>query len=555
MDASVSAYALLMIMLCTFFVYVFSTQFAYKIYFWLLVLFYFISALILASDVEIYQNWGYRLDHTVMHYIKNPFEVGHFLSKDMVLRFLTGVLVLFVISFYCIKGSMLKWNGKPHTMLLPLILILGSSLVFMRGGFGMIPLNPGRVYFSKVPFQNHLANNPIFNIFYGLRQESKLDESYHFMESKTMDSIMSGLIVPEEKSCDGFLKNKTPNILFVILESFTGNLIDGQYQGKTVTPNLNRIFKKGIHFSQAYASGDRTDKGLIGILSAYPAQMKSSIIMYPRKVEHLPSLVKELKKAHYSSAFYYGGDLDFANMRSYLVSSGFDFHTDKKNFDPSTFNAKWGVHDHILFDYSFNEINKLDTPFFGVILTLSSHPPYDIPITPLWANPESEELMFLNSMHYADSALGVFYDRLVESSLWNDLLLVLVADHGCRFPGKLKSENPAKYHIVMHLTGGAVQWDSTITKFSAQHDLCKTILNQMDLNSDAFKLSQDLFSPVMSNQCFYSYNTGVGMVSALGSICYSIDELRKSDTIDKSHFQNQQLQAYVQWLMQDFNSR
>src|SRR5690606_7393298 len=150
-----------------------------------------------------------------------------------------------------------------------------------------------------------------------------------------------------------------------------------------------------------YASGDRTDKGLIAILSGYPAQPQTSIIKFPAKTERLPQLNRFIREMGYRTSFIYGGDIDFANFRSYLNSSGFDHLTTLDDFDDELYTSKWGVHDHHMFKRALEELDTTTAPFFKVILTLSSHEPFDVPIEPLLPGNDAESL-FLNSCHYTD---------------------------------------------------------------------------------------------------------------------------------------------------------
>ncbi len=132
-------------------------------------------------------------------------------------------------------------------------------------------------------------------------------------------------------------------------------------------------------FDNFYASGDRTDKGVIAVLSGYPAQPTSSIIKFPSKTQNLPKLNNYLKKLGYKTSFIYGGDVDFANFRSYLTTSGFDHLTTMDDFPDDINTSKWGIHDHFMFNQSLQELDTTQAPFAKVILTLSSHEPFDVP--------------------------------------------------------------------------------------------------------------------------------------------------------------------------------
>ncbi len=109
-----------------------------------------------------------------------------------------------------------------------------------------------------------------------------------------------------------------------------------------------------------------------------------SIIKEPNKSQTLPSLVKILNGDGYRSSFWYGGDINFANFNSFVVGSGFQDIITEKNFNPANYNSKWGVHDHILFQALKDSMKIAREPFLKVILTLSSHEPFDVPMEPVF---------------------------------------------------------------------------------------------------------------------------------------------------------------------------
>jgi phosphoglycerol transferase MdoB-like AlkP superfamily enzyme len=168
-----------------------------------------------------------------------------------------------------------------------------------------------------------------------------------------------------------------PNILLITWESLTSKALNRKFEEVSVLPCLERRLKEGIFFDNAFASGDRTDKGIVSILSGYPAQPITSIVKMPEKTRTLPHLPSLLKKEGYQTSFYYGGETEFANMKSYLLGAGFDKITDVKNFEAKERNSKWGAHDHVVMNKIKKDIQSTGRPFFIHWLTLSSHEPFE----------------------------------------------------------------------------------------------------------------------------------------------------------------------------------
>ena len=185
-----------------------------------------------------------------------------------------------------------------------------------------------------------------------------------------------------------------------------------------VTPNFNRYSKEGILFSNFYASGTRTDKAIPAILDGYPALPAQSVIKEPKKSQSLPNIVKILIDQGYNSSFWYGGEINFANFNSFVIGSGFRQIITKNNFAPENYNSKWGVHDHVMFKALEDSMKRVKEPFINVVLTLSSHEPFDVPMEPHFKG-NGNLAKYKNSVYYADRPLDHFLDwaqadRVVE---------------------------------------------------------------------------------------------------------------------------------------------
>jgi len=514
-----------------------------------------ICCIIIGVDAELYQDWGYRMDYTPLTYLTVPGEAANFLTYKMVLVFSIAAATslgigYFLFNYFFQKVSIIySWSS-----FFGLILWAAIWIIPIRGGIGEFPLNPGQMYYSKKVFHNHLAINPVWNVVYTSIQKQKIKSNYEYMPDQEAKGKFSNLISVNTKAKQRWLKSDTPNILIIILETFTAEVNHKKYKDIEIMPRLNKIFEDGIYFPNAYGCGDRTDKGVVSVLSGYPAQPQSSIMMYQKKSESLPSIIKSLKTKNYNSTFYYGGELNFASMKSYIWSAGFEKIIDKNNFDPATYNAKWGVHDHILFNKAFQEIKTTTSPFVHCILSLSSHPPYDVPMQDVWKG-NDEETRFINSIHYADRSLGALIDSLKKSPVWENLLVVLVGDHGGRFPGNMALYDPKKFHITMHFTGGAIRTDSIINRLSSQQDISKTILNQLDIPTEDLAFSQDLFSEDYKPFVYYAYNPGVGCIDSSGRLVYSLETKNILETEGNPTTTLDKLLSYLQLVMRDFNNR
>ncbi|MEO6189033.1 MAG: LTA synthase family protein [Saprospiraceae bacterium] len=519
---------------------------------------YFLGILfsvIYAIDSELYQDWGFRIDNTVLMYLDKSNEAIHFINVKMIFVFLFCFFILFIFIFYGLKKiihSIPTLSKKIYGLYL--FILLAFLLIPMRGGIQQIPIKVGSVYFSENTFANHLAINPIWNIIYGYSQSIDKTNDIHFMDSEIATQLAAKLFPKNDSSSISILNDSRPTIFIFILESFTAFALNERYQNQEITPRLNELIKKGIFFDQAYSTGDRTDKGVVAVLSGYPAQAQTSIMMEPNKTEKLPSLIKELKKENYHSHFFYGGESDFASLKSYLLNIGMEEIIDKSNFPRALYNAKWGVHDHLLFDKVLESVKDDTGRNINVILSLSSHPPYDLPVESIFkGNKEVDQ--FLSSMHYTDESLGKLIDQMKDQGIWNKSFIVFVADHGGRFPDAMTNDDPRKFKITMLFTGGAVKQDSVIHTLSCQTDISKTILRQLNLPSESFEFSQDLLNYKKKPYAYYAFNNGFGFIDSTGSQIFSNDTKTVIETSGKPSISVEETKAFYQKLMEDFEKR
>lgn len=551
MDASMTAYILIIPYLLLFVSSYIPYQKVIRIYSLFIML---IISIIYAADVPLYNEWGYRMDYNAFVYLQNAKEASHFVSFKN--TFLSGFLftVYFFLAFILYKKWIPSQLLKIHyKILFAHVLVLGFLVLPIRGGIGIIPMNPGKVFFSTNPVANHAALNVPWNLLYSLDKAKKQKPFDHFMPGSDAQLLIDSLFANKMDGNMKILKTERPRIIIFLLESFTSDLIFNSYQDQEITPNLNKRFHTGVYFNKAYATGDRTEKGIASALSGFPSLAQTSILNYPEKTAKLPSLLMDLKNQNYRTSFYYGGDASFASMNTYFLNQGCEQIIDKDHFDPKNYNAKWGVHDHVIFEKLYKEVISDTSLFLKICLSLSSHPPYDVPEERHWPVTD-ESSLFVNTAYYTDKHLGKMLDKMELDPLWDELLIIIMADHGARWPGNNPYHLPEKFHIPFWMGGGAVQIDSTIEAVSSQNDLPATILGQMNLPHDAYSFSQDLFSFSRKEFAYYAFNNGFGWISPDGVWVYSNDQKDCMYTKRTPCDQNILAKAYFQELMDLFAS-
>lgn len=488
---------------------------------WLTLLLLIITSLIITIDLELYRHWGFRLNTTPFLYISKEaagsVSLWVILKLTIIFCILSGTYGIFFIRR--INPRILYLEDTSPKAAIPLTLLTALLFIPIRGSFTVAPMNTGFVYFHNTKvFANHSAINVVWNFAYSLRKSSTLDYPETFLDPRETDRHFKALYdLPD--STQRILRTTQPNVILIILESFTAGVIGPLGGPDSIAPNLNALAREGVLFDNFYSSGDRTDKGLISILSGYPAQPQTSIIKFPAKSQRLPQLNQFMRKMGYHTSFVYGGDIDFANFRSYLNTSGFDHITSLDDFDEDLYTSKWGVHDHYMFERTMEELDTAREKFFKVILTLSSHEPFDVPMKP-FIEGDDEESLFLNSCHYTDRSLGDFIRYLKRKPWWNNTLVVITADHGHRLPGNKSLQDKERFHIPLLLIGGALSTQDTNHTIGSQTDIANTILAQIDRPSPDFTFSKNLFNPATKPFAAWYFNDGYGFLTTNGYVSY-----------------------------------
>jgi phosphoglycerol transferase MdoB-like AlkP superfamily enzyme len=313
------------------------------------------------------------------------------------------------------------------------------------------------------------------------------------------------------------LTTDRPNIVLVILESFTADVVESLGGEKGITPGIEGLLKEGILFSNIYSSGDRTDKGVPAVLSGFPTQGSKSIMKENSKQAKLPSLFSSLKKSGYNGAYYYGGETEFANMKSYLLNTGCEELIDKSNFDERDMNSKWGAYDDVVYEKLLKNTAHKSTPFFATLLTLTNHEPFELPVSSKFKG-EKIDNKFRSTAYYTDSCLTAFINKAKTYTWYKNTLFIVVADHGHRLPkDQYEIYDPHRYRIPMFLYGEVIKRNyrgSIIGKVGSQTDIAATVLSQLKLSHKDFAWSKDLLNKQVQGHAFYSWENGFGFVNS-----------------------------------------
>ena len=538
-------------------------------------------SILFVVDVALYGYWGFRLDATPLFYFfSSPKESVASVSIGFVGAGIAAMIVYACLMYGLFYGVLLSKKAF-FSMKLPyrrlsvsagLLLLTGLLFIPIRGGFSLSTMNTGKVYYSTNPRLNHAATNPTFNLMESLSKQKDFSRQYRFMEDAEADRLFATLVDPAvpgssaqapdpsrqaPDSLRALFNTQRPDICLVILESFSSKLMATLGGRADVAVHLDSLAQEGILFTRFHANSFRTDRGLVSILSGYPAQPTTSLMKYPHKTLHLPSIAGALRDAGYDARYYYGGDADFTNMRSYLMESGFESIVCDWDFPVSERLSKWGAHDHLVFQRLLADLRAEAQDgntaggkrHYRVLQTSSSHEPFKVPYRRL----ENDRL---NAFAYTDSCVGDFVRQFRELPQWKNTVLIFVPDHLGGYPENISNFSIERYQIPLLMTGGAVRSPRTIDVYGSQQDIAATLLAQLGLPHGQFTFSKDLMNPDAPHFAFFTVPDAFGMATQDNRLIY--DNLSGQVVLDEGEKKGENLplgEAYLQKLYDDIAKR
>ena len=466
-------------------------------------------------DTCLYPYWHFKLDALCLQYLETPSEAMASVSTGYILLLLLALIVVAVIIslayIYVVPVYRLKkghwWESFLFVLLIPVMVIA------IRGGLDESTTNIGQVYYSQNQFLNHSAVNPVFSFLSSFEKTASYVPAYQFMDDDECEAMMQGLYPTTSENPDTLLTTQRPNVVVILMESCGGVFTQDIGGKKEVMPNLNRLESEGVYFSRFYANSYRTDRGTLCTWSGYPSFPRSSVMKMPAKTRLLPGIAGSMLREGYTTSYLYGGDINFTNMRGYLVNIGFEdlyWKTDYTLEEQET--AEWGVRDDITFktlSQMVEQKSQQEKPFLIGYSTLSSHEPWDVPTHRL-----DDEI--LNAFNYLDECIGNFISEMKKSPAWDNLLIILLPDHGYSY-GEVGEEHPMHDHVPMLWLGGAVKEPRRITQICNQTDLPATLLGQLGIDHQDYHFSRDVLSKNYTYPfATHTYNNGISMVDSTG---------------------------------------
>lgn len=497
-----------------------------------------VMSVIFIADMVIYHFWGAKIDATDLIYAANLKDLFASVSVFFVIVAILIIILVAWGNFWCLRRvTPVHFENRPHWVwsfaILPLF---GLIFLGMRNSVKESTANPSYAYHSSIPFQNHAALNPLFNMTYSLFKVEDLAHEFQFYPSDQLDQIIGNAYRQDARITDTLFTTDRPDIMLIIWESGGSDMV----MNDSVGPNMMRLKEEGIYLSNCHANSFRTDRGLVSILNGWPGLPTTSLMTRFDKCSKLPSMAHILRTQSYHTRFIYGGDIDFTNTRSYLSETGYYDIWGNEQFPAGRNLSKWGTPD----EYVLQSALKLPpAPYFTTILTLSSHEPWDVPYRQLDDKRK-------NAFAYTDSCINVLVNQLRDTPQWENLLIIITPDHGIPIKQGQATADWHVSHIPVIMVGGAVKQHREIDRLMNQSDLAATLLAQMGLDISAFPFSRNILSPTYPQQphfAIHAYKNGINYIDSTGVTTFDcIDQKALNNEFQPSSERERHLKAILQ---------
>ena len=409
---------------------------------------------------------------------------------------LVSLLVLFFIRKWLDAST--KSRSRLRERVKPGVIFLALPLVFL------LVIDSSLANISSNNYANELSANGIYNFFAAFKNNRIDYEAFYatltpqeaFNRLKTALKEKNGTFLKSDpfditREIKASEKEKKLNLVVIVVESLSAEYL-GVFGGKgNLTPHLDQLAEESLFFTNIYATGNRTDRGLESIILSVPPTPGRSIVKRPDN-ENMFSWGFLMRERGYDPKFIYGGYGYFDNMNSFFSRNGFET-IDRKDFSKSdiSFENAWGVCDEDLYNKSLAEFDKSfqkKTPFFALILTTSNHRPFTYPDGRIDIPSRAGRA---GGVKYTDYAIGKFIRAAREKAWFKDTVFVIVADHCASSAGKTTLP-VKKYKIPLLIYSPAHIKSQRIDKMASQIDLGPTVLGLLNFTYRSMFFGKDI---------------------------------------------------------------
>lgn len=493
-----------------------------------------IFSILAVVNFNIYREWGSKVNAKALGFaFSSPQEAMASSASSPIGLSISLFILLIALGLFLqryVVSRKLSFTKTPIWLrAIACLFLMACNFLLIRGGLDKSPITQSMAYFSKEQVLNHAAVNTVWNLLSSLLASRMTKTNpYIYLDKHLAEQNTKALYTVAKDTTISLLNTKRPNVVLIIIESFTADLTKTLGDEDGITPHFDTLMHKGVLFSQIYSPGSRTDKGLIAALAGFPTLAAGSIVKWPEKMQKIPAISQVLFKNGYHTSFFYGGESEFDNYKAFILSHDYQKLVDKNSFKGNEMKSPWGKYDELVFARQLTDLNREQEPFFSTLLTLTNHEPYTLPGTPKFGNADNVA-KFKSTAYYTDSCINAYLTTAKKQAWYKNTLFIFVADHGHALPKNRQDiAVPQRYHIPLLFYGEVIKNEFKGKRFNrigSQADIAATLLAQLNLPATTFTWSKNLLNPYTKPFAFFSWDNGMGFID--NQQCVTFDNVGK----------------------------
>ena len=471
------------------------------------------------AEFTFWQEFESRFNFIAVDYLIYTYEVINNINESYPLPLLiSGVLILVLSIMWLFVRRRVFQTAFQSKMHFRQRLVISAALLVLTCIYPRL-LSNSAAESSNNRYENELSKAGIYSFFAAFKNNELNYTSFYAQlpkgeafslirkELKESNSRFTGGPNTIKRKISNKGRVYKPNVIMITVESLSANFLGEFGNTERLTPVMDSLMKTGVYFSNMYATGTRTVRGMEALSLAVPPTPGNSIVRRQNN-ENLSTVGYIFANQGYSRTFYYGGDGYFDNMNEYFGGNGFDITDRGRNLKITDtyltkrttindrevhFENAWGICDEDLFDAVLDGADKAQAsgkPFYDFVMTTSNHRPFTFPEGKIDRKPGSREA----AVRYTDYAIGKFLSNLRTRPWYKNTVVIIVADHCASSAGKNEIDI-SKYHIPCMILNLPVKGQTRIDKMCSQIDLYPTLFSLLNWNYESNFFGKNVLDP------------------------------------------------------------
>lgn len=470
------------------------------------------------AELTFWQEFESRFNFIAVDYLIYTYEVINNINESYPLPLLIGgVLLMVLLIMWIFAKRRVFQSAFQSTMPFKKRVLMSGNLVVIPLLYAFL-LSNSFAESSTNRYENELSKAGIYSIFSAFKNnELNYNDFYSLLPEKKAFSLMRNELKDQQTTFlgDGSTIKRNiqnggqlykPNVIMITVESLSASFLSHFGNKQNLTPALDSLADQNLLFTNMYATGTRTVRGMEALTLSIPPTPGSSIVRRQGN-ENLTTVGHIFEKEGYTRTFYYGGDGYFDNMNEYFGSNGFDITDRGRNIKIGDtyltkrtiiedsqvhFENAWGICDGDLFDAvirgSDADVNA-GKPFYSFVMTTSNHRPFTFPTGKIGLKQGNRE----GAVRYTDYAISDFLTKIEKKAWYKNTVVIIVADHCAASAGKNEIDID-KYHIPCIVLNLPVKGKMVIDKLCSQIDLYPTLFNLLGWNYESNLYGQNVLN-------------------------------------------------------------